>query len=293
LDQNTDRLREELLGGTIELGVHHQFMVHDPKERLITAPCFRERVLHHAIMNVCGPVFERRLIDDTFACRKGKGRDASLLRTLVFSSRHAFFLKMDIRKYFDSIHHEILLAQLERIFKDERLLALFARIIGVYEVSPGRGLPIGALTSQHMANFYLSWFDRFVKEVLGTRGYVRYMDDCVLWGDSTAELRTKLVRCDEFVTRELGLVIKPEPFINRTSHGFDFLGARVYPSHLELNSRSRVRFRRKLESLDKALKLGRVSEAEAQERASSLVAFARSAGIKSWRFRSRVLVSLG
>ena len=102
--------------------IYHQFTIFDPKQRLITAPCFRERVLHHAIMNVCEPVFERWLIADTFACRRGKGRIAALNRALQFSWRHGFFFKLDIRKYFDSVSHPILKTRLERLFKDRMLL---------------------------------------------------------------------------------------------------------------------------------------------------------------------------
>jgi RNA-directed DNA polymerase len=100
-DENLDWMRSALLRGDFPLGIFHQFTIFDPKERRITAPCFRERVLLHAIMNVCEPVFERWLIADTFACRKDKGRIAALQRARTFSRRFAFFLKLDIRKYFD------------------------------------------------------------------------------------------------------------------------------------------------------------------------------------------------
>jgi retron-type reverse transcriptase len=129
-----------------------QFTIHDPKERLITAPSFADRVLHHAVLNVCEPVFERYLIDDTFACRRGKGRVAALQRAVHFSAQNAVALKFDIRKYFDSISHEVLLTRLERRFKDRRLLDLFRQIVGGYHTRAGCGLPIGALTSQHFAN---------------------------------------------------------------------------------------------------------------------------------------------
>ena len=190
LDENLEQMRGELLSGDVALGDYHQFTIFDPKQRLITAPCFRERVLHHAIMNVCEPVFERWLIADTFACRRGKGRLAALHRSRQFAGQSAFFLKLDVRKYFESVSHEILVARLERLFKDRRLITLLRAIVTGFESTPGRGLPIGSLTSQHLANFYLGWLDRFVKEDLKVRGYVRYMDDCALWGDTSRQLRT-------------------------------------------------------------------------------------------------------
>lgn len=158
-----DRLRQisaDLLAGTIALGRFQQFVIRDPKERVITAPCFEERVLHHAVMNVCEPDFERWLIDDTFACRVGRGRDAAVQRAAVFARRYPVFLKLDIRKYFDSIPHSVLRDRLRRKFKDARLIRLFDRIIGAFRGRSECGLPIGSLTSQYFANFYLGWFDR-------------------------------------------------------------------------------------------------------------------------------------
>ena len=253
LDEELDGLRSELLQGDVGLGEYHQFKVFDPNERLITALCFRERILHHAILNVCEPVFERRLIADSFACRRGKGQFAALHRARQFAGRHGFFLKLDVRKHFESIPHANLVARLERLFKDRRLLALLRRNIAGHEAAPGRGLPIGSLTSQHFANFSMGWTDRFVKEVLRVEGYVRYMDDCALRADTPRRLREHLAALASFLRTDLGLALKPRPYINRTAHGMDFLGCRVFPGHLTLNRRSRVRFRRKLRALEVAL----------------------------------------
>ncbi len=292
LDDQVDALRVSLLRGDVTVGQYHQFTIFDPKERLITAPCFRERVLHHAIMNVCEPVFERRLIDDTFACRRGKGRLAALERTRGFAAQHTFFLKLDVRKYFNSIPHDRLNVHLERLFKDPRLLALLGRIIAAYETAPGRGVPIGSLTSQHFANVYLDGLDRFVKERLRVRGYVRYMDDCALWGETSGTLLGLLESIAVFLREELALELKASPYINRTAHGMDFLGCRVFPDRVTLNRRSRVRFRRKLAELERAYQEGELDEPTLQERATSLVAFARAGGVSSWRFRRGVIDSL-
>jgi RNA-directed DNA polymerase len=292
LDENLEQMRIELLSGDVALGDYHQFTIFDPKQRLITAPCFRERVLHHAIMNVCEPVFERWLIADTFACRRGKGRLAALHRSRRFAGQFTFFLKLDVRKYFESISHEILLARLERLFKDRRLIALLRAIVTGFEGTPGRGLPIGSLTSQHLANFYLGRLDRFVKESLRVRGYVRYMDDCALWGDTSRQLRAHLADMTDFLRSELSLDLKPTPYINLTRHGMDFLGCRVFPGHLILNRRSRVRFRNKLRWLEHAYLNGELDEWSLQQRATAMVSFARARGVSSWRFRQGVLRSM-
>ena len=163
LDQHITAMSLAIRMGTAAVGRFQQFLIRDPKERVITAPCFEERVLHHGIMNVCEPVLDRWLIDDTFACRTGKGREAAIARAHIFTRRQSWFLKLDVRKYFDSVPHARLKSYLERRFKDPRLLELLKRIIACYRGELGIGLPIGSLTSQHFANFYLGWLDRYVK----------------------------------------------------------------------------------------------------------------------------------
>jgi hypothetical protein len=244
LEAELAAMAEQVRAGTYPLGRFRQFIVFDPKERLITAPCFAERVLHHAIMNVCEPVLDGWLIDDTYACRTGRGRVAALQRAQTFARRYGFFLKLDIRRYFDSIGHERLLARLARRFKDGALLALLARIVHSFRGATGRGVPIGSLTSQHFANFYLGWFDRFVKERLRIKGYVRYMDDMALWSDDRRAIQTVLAETRQFLANELGLELKHCPYGNRAEHGMDFLGCRLFRQHTILNQRSRRRLRR-------------------------------------------------
>ena len=292
LEANLYRMAAEVVSGEFPVGRCWQFTIYDPKERVITAPCFEERVLHHAIMNVCEPLFERFLIGATFACRRGKGRIAALEHAMRYSRRFPLLLKLDVRKYFDSISHEVLAERLKRRFKDPRLLDLFGRIIDSCHTWPGRGLPIGSLTSQHLANFYLGWFDRFVKESLGATGYVRYMDDCAIWGADRGKMRDVLARCEAFLDTELALAVKPTPLIVPGRRGFEFLGCRVYPDHLKLNRRSRSRFRRKLFDLEAAYARGEIDEGTLQRRATGLIAFTTAGGTRSWKFRTRVLQHL-
>lgn len=288
LERNLQRLGCDLRAGTIEVGEYLQWIIHDPKRRVITAPSFRVRVLHHAIMNVCEPVFDRWLIPDTFACRCGKGQVAALARAKTFAARFGYFLKLDIRKYFDSVSHPILLERLARKFKDRPLLELFTRIVDSHHTAPQRGLPIGTLTSQHFANFYLGWLDRFVKEQLQVKGYVRYMDDMVLWGDDRAKLESHCAAVQAWLDGQLALQAKP-PVLHGTNRGMEFLGVRVYPTHLALARRSRHRFRKRLKELEAEYLGGAIGEPELQQRASALVAFTRIGGARSWRFRRRVL----
>ena len=292
LDIRLRHLAEMLEQGPLSLGEYRQFVIYDPKERVITAPSFSERVLHHGVINVCEPVFERWLVYDTYACRAGKGRIAAVERARGFSGRHGFFLKLDIRKYFDSISHDILLSRLARLFKDRRLLELFGTIVTSFRGNLGRGLPIGSLTSQHFANFYLGWLDRFVKESLRIKAYVRYMDDMVLWHDSADVLNQAHEQVRAYLADELDLELKANSYLNRTSHGVDFLGCRVLPGRVVLNARSRRRFRRKMHRLESQFLCGEVGQLELQQKATSLVAFTRTASTKCWRFRQTVLEQL-
>ena len=179
LDKNLIQLRNQMIAGAVEVGSYHYFKVYDPKERQICAPPFQEQVLHHAMMNICGYYFERFQINHSYACRKGKGTHAAIKAAKKFTRNYGWYLKLDVRKFFDSIHHEVLKHQLSRLFKEHSVLNIFGQIIDSYAASPERGVPIGNLTSQYFANHYLAALDHFVKEILGCKAYVRYMDDMV------------------------------------------------------------------------------------------------------------------
>ena len=162
------------------------------------------------------------------------------------------------------------------------------RIIAAYRGELGIGLPIGSMTSQHFANFYLGWLDRYVKENLRLGGYVRYMDDMILWDDDRQRLEEVHRLCSAFVAGKLSLEFKPAA-VRRVSAGINYLGCRIWPTHVELNRRSKRRWRNRVRVLERAERLGLISERELQARLTALTAFAKGAGVKSWRFRKSVL----
>jgi len=142
-DVNIQKLREQLLSHSPNIGHYRFFQVRDPKHRQICAASFPERVLHHAMMNICEPMMESYSVYDSYACRKNKGSLKALARAREYAWKYGWYLKLDIRKYFDSIDHGILMSLLSRRFKDKELLELFHQIFATYHTQPGKGIPIG------------------------------------------------------------------------------------------------------------------------------------------------------
>lgn len=276
LDTQLLMLREQILSGAVGVGHYRFFKIYDPKERQICAPAFSEQVLHHALMNVCHERFERAHIFDSYASRKGKGVHAALNRASGFTRSRKWFLKLDVKKFFDSIHHDVLKKQLWRLFREEDLLAIFDKIINSYEASPNRGLPIGNLTSQYFANHYLTGLDHFIQEHISPAGYVRYMDDMVLWSNEKNFLQRALEQIQLFVHDELLCELKP-PSLNRSKCGLPFLGYLLFPHHIRLTQRSKRRFIKKWTALEEKYHSGEWSEAVCQRRALPLFAFTNHA----------------
>lgn len=283
LDANLAEIHRQLLAREVLVGDYRFFTVYDPKERTICAAAFRERVLHHAIMNLCEPVLESYSIFDSYACRVGKGQRAAVARARHFAEVYPWYLKLDIRKYFDSIDHERLLTLLGRRFKDRDLLNLFARVLASYRATPGRGLPIGNLLSQHFANFYLGRLDHWLKEERGIKGYLRYMDDFLLLGDSRERLREEWRQIEDFLRDELNLTLKENVQLNRTDSGIPFLGMRIFPGRVVLAPRSRRRFVDKLKMYQARADNGEWDEITLARHVTPLVEFTRIADAQGFR----------
>ncbi len=291
LDENINDICNQLINGNCHFGDYRYFTIHDPKKREICAPAFRERVIHHAIINITDPIFERAAIYDSYACRKGKGTKKAVERAKYYSKRFPWCLKMDIRKYFDSINHEKLIHQLSRLFKDKRLSDLWNKIIGSYEKTPGRGLPIGNLTSQYFANHYLSEFDRHIKETLRMPGYVRYMDDMLVWGRCKHDLRECLTNVKAYLHETLHLILKENSQISAVNHGVDFLGYRIFPYRIQLSKKSKKRFIQKFVRYEKNYIQGIWSEQELTCHVQALISFTLIADAVG--FRRKVIESYG
>lgn len=298
LEENLLQLQRELQEQTYEPGKYHSFYIRDPKKRLISAAPFRDRVVHHALCNLIEPIFEKSFIFDSYANRVGKGTHKAIDRAQQFARRYKFVLTCDIRQYFPSIDHEILKSILYRKLQfaapDKTpycklqfappdnlkivVLPLIQKILqsgagvlqeeynmvyftgdDLFAIHRPRGLPIGNLTSQFWANCYLDPFDHFVKRNLRCKGYVRYVDDFLLFSNDKAELnewRGKIIA--ELAKLRLTLhedKCQPRP----VTEGIPFLGFVVFPEHRLLKKQKGIAFQRKYKSARRAVRERRTS----------------------------------
>jgi hypothetical protein len=297
-------LERELKDGSYRPGAYHYFTIHEPKVRVVAAAPFRDRVVHHALVRVLEPIFEPRFIEDSYACRPGRGTHAGMRRALQFARRYPYALKCDIRRYFPSIDQGRLRAKLARVVGDVRVLGLIDLILAshverVEQVWPvegdlfaveehRRGLPIGNLTSQFFANIYLDRFDHFVKQELGVKGYVRYVDDFLLFGGSRREVKAWGAACREFLAAER-LEIHPDKYrLIPTADGVDFCGFVVRADgRVRVRSANARRFRRKFRQMRREVRMGRLDPAELTTSVRAWVAHAAHA--QSWGLRRAVL----
>ena len=282
-DENLARLHRQIRDGTVPVGVAVRFQIRDPKPRVIHAPCFPERVLHHALIAQVGPVLDRALVFDTYSCRTGKGALAAVLRAQQHVRRFAWYAKMDIRSYFASIDHVILQELLQRRFKNADVLQLLARIIDSHRDAPGRGLPIGALTSQHFANWYLDGFDRLLLGRCRVRGMIRYMDDVVWWFDGREQVRAVHAAAQSYLRETLRLDIKPPVQIQRSAQGVRVCGFRVLPGTILLSLRRRRRYAHARRRWEQAFARGAIDGLQLQAGYASALAITAHADAASWR----------
>lgn len=267
LEHNLLRLQDELRGGTYEPGPYKDFIVADSKKRLISAAPYRDRVVHHAVMGVIEPLLDSGFVFDTYACRRGKGTHAALARFREFFKRYKYVLKCDIRKYFQSMDHALLMEKLERRIADRDALRLLGKIVASRDFNavapiiyyPGddlltpavrrRGIPVGNLTSQFFANVYLDGFDHWLKEDLRVGAYLRYVDDFCVFGDDKARLNGILAAMKEYLA-DLRLSLHPgKSRIYTAKEGVEFLGFRHLPGRTRVRKENTRRFKARMRRL--------------------------------------------
>lgn len=243
---NILKLHQQLKDKTYKTSEYEIFKVYEPKEREVyRLPYFPDRITHHAIMNILEPIFVSTFTSDTYSCIKNRGIH-QLFNKLRSSLRNqdetTYCLKLDIIKFYPNVNHEILKILLRKKFKDNDLLWLLDEIIDSAD-----GLPIGNYLSQYFANFYLTYFDHWIKENLKVKHYFRYADDIVILHSDKKYLHFILHNIKRYLQKELALKVKENYQVFPIgSRGIDFVGYVFFHTHILLRKRIKQNFARKL-----------------------------------------------
>jgi len=240
---NLLNMRKSILESSYQQGSFRQFMVYEPKPRLISALDFSDRVAQHALVNIIGPIFEKTLLPGTFACREGMGTHAGVrhVQSALRRTGATHFLKTDYSKFFPSVDRAVLHGLIERKISCRPTLDL----IGAMVPRSGCGIPIGSLTSQLFANVYGGVIDRFLQFELGAKDWTRYMDDVVVLSSNPYELRHWLEDFQVASKERLGLSLSKWQ-VSPVTHGINFLGYRIWPRHKLLRKQSVTAAKRKI-----------------------------------------------
>lgn len=250
LEENLITLQNQLIWGTWRPHPFRCFLVKEPKPRQISAPIFSDRVVHHALVRVIEPYFERKFIHRSCACRKNKGTMFTIHEAwkLISCRSNTHVLKADIRSYFPSIQHDVLKRIMRRTIRDKKTLSLIDTIID-FSGDSGRGIPIGSLTSQLFANIYLDQLDHYATDELGYGGYIRYMDDFLVTGRTLAQLKRAWIDIDEYLNRSLYISLNSKTQIIPISHGIDYCGYRIFRHFILPRKRNVKRAKNRLRKL--------------------------------------------
>ena len=287
-------LQQELKEGAYRPGGFTTHWIMRPKARLISAAPYRDRVVHHALMNVLEPILDRHFHAHSYACRKDKGTHAAADRVQTLLGRYRYFMQFDIRKYFPSIDHQILKAIFRRRVKDRRVLWLMDLVVDnsneqepMAEYFPGddlfaphlrrRGLPIGNLTSQWLANWYLTGLDHYVNSRLGLGGYVRYCDDFILLHDDRDVLKAAAARVRVYLASLRLRLHEGKMQVKPSRLGLTFVGYRLWASHRLVRKANVREFRRRVRWMRQAYAAGVNDWNDIKPRLASWIGHARQA----------------
>lgn len=285
LEENIFSLRKDLLDQSYKHGPYTPFYIHDPKQRLIHKATVKDRVVHHAVFRALNPIFEESFIPNSFSCRVGRGTHKgveTLVKTLRKVSKNntgvCFALKCDVKKFFGSIDHRILIKILDKKIKDKRAMRLLEEIIQSYSSTPTeresetprRGIPIGNLTSQLFANIYMNKLDQFVKHKLKVKHYLRYTDDFVIVSENEKYLEDLIKPINGFLRRKLKLSVHPQKVILRKyGQGIDFLGYIILPRYKIVRAKTRKRIFRKTNKLAEEYEAGMITKEKLEQSLAS------------------------
>ncbi|PWB39004.1 MAG: hypothetical protein C3F02_01185, partial [Parcubacteria group bacterium] len=261
---NIIKLHNELNNFTYQHSGYEAFKISDPKPRDIHKATVKDRLLHHAIYRQLYPFFDKTFIADSYSCRNNKGTHKAInrLRTMARkvsqnNTKTCWVLKCDIKKFFANIDHDILKDILAKYMPDEDIVWLLNKVIDSFEVNPGKGLPLGNLTSQLFVNVYMNEFDQHVKHKLRQKYYIRYADDFVFLSDDQHELLGIVKPIHDFLNEKLKLQIHPQKIsLSTLTRGIDYLGYVNFPHHRVLRTKTKNRALRLVNSKNLSSYLG-------------------------------------
>jgi retron-type reverse transcriptase len=283
LEVNLTKIHKELLSGTWRPGAARTFVSLEPKRRVITAPPFADRIVHHALYRVVMPLFDKKFIHHSYACRIGKGAQAAItalqqfLREVQSKNARPYVMQADVKNYFATISHEVLLRTISRTVRCKKTLDLWQIIIQGYEFR-NIGRPIGALTSQLEANIMLDQLDHYMTDIRGYK-YLRYMDDFLVIAPDKETAQQSLLESRSFV-EGIGLKLNPKTRVYPIGSGVDWCGYRTWPTHILPRKRNvkRAKIRLKKASRDFADK--RINDKELARKIASFKAYMKHCSSK-------------
>jgi RNA-directed DNA polymerase len=296
LENNIFNLHRELAAKTYRHGHYTSFFIVDPKQRNINKACVRDRILHHAIFSVLNPIFEPTFISTSYSCRVNKGTHKGVMDLGKALNevggngyKKCFALKCDVKKFFDSVDHNILKQIIAKRIKDVDAMCLIQKIIDSFSTNKDdsnikKGIPIGNLTSQLFANLYMNELDQYAKQELKLKHYFRYTDDFVVVSDNREYLKVVTKKMETFLNTTLRLHLHPNKvFIRKFSRGIDFLGYIVKPHHMLLRTKTKKRMFNKIKIKAQKCSQGLISKDDVNQTLQSylgVLSHANSYGLK-------------
>ncbi len=301
LQKNLKCLQEDLINREYYPCQLKKFIIRDPKTRTIHASIFRDRIVHHAIINILNPIYEKIFIYDSFASRKNKGSQEAIKRFEFFmrkvssngkfvknsfnnNSIQGYVLKADFKHYFDSVNQEVLISILRKKIKDEDLIGLIKIVLENF--SEEIGMPLGNYTSQFFANVYLNELDYYVKNVLKAKYYIRYVDDFVILHKNKKRLEYFLNHINRFLPYLKIKLHEDKTKIYALRNGITFLGYRIFYHYKLLRKRNVRTFMRKLEKNISLCNNNEITKEQLESRVNGWMGYAKFGD--TFNFREKI-----
>lgn len=301
LEDNLFSLRNELKSGTYAHDEYSYFRISDPKKRDIYKSTVKDRIVHQALYSYLCEIYEPLFIELSFSSRKRKGIHKAVMalsadtKNFRKNKKKCLAMKCDIRKYFENIHHEILLEILGNKVKDEKILNLLRIIIESFHKETGKGVPLGNITSQIFSNIYLNELDKFVSNDLGIKNYVRYNDDFIVLEDDKEKLFADIRKIKMFLKDKLALELPEEKItFRKLGWGIDFCGCIVLPNAILLRNKTKSGMFEKLDKTSKKFRFGKISLNDLQKTTDSylgMLSHCKAYNLKS-KIKSKYLYGL-